>query len=90
MAMMIELGLNKGAMSKNLKLGLGRLGYFGKVGSVPEVMATTDGSAPTLPTTRTLEERRTFLGCFFLTSMSVEAFHHFRLCTMDLCLMSST
>ncbi|KAJ9615255.1 hypothetical protein H2200_001329 [Cladophialophora chaetospira] len=73
MSVMTELRLNKSADSKNFKLGLGLLGYFGKAGSVPSVMATIEGrDAPREPTTRTSEERRTFLGCFFLTSIVVD------------------
>jgi hypothetical protein len=69
MAMMIELGLNKGVFPKNLKPGLGRLGYFGEAGSVPVTKPTMNKAALSSTATRTLEERRVFLGCFFLTSM---------------------
>ena len=64
MAMVVELGLNK-ASPKAPKPGFGRLGYFGNAGSVPDRAFT---AASRQSTTKTLEERRTFLGCFFLTS----------------------
>ncbi|OQV08214.1 Fungal specific transcription factor domain-containing protein [Cladophialophora immunda] len=71
MAMMIELGLNKEVYSKNLRPGLfARSGYFGETGSVPLATAMMNRVTPLRSSTaRTLEERRTFLGCFFLTSI---------------------
>jgi len=63
MAVMTELALNKEISPNGLIPGFGRFGYFGKAGSVP------NRNAPNPSTTRTLEERRTFLGCFFLTSV---------------------
>lgn len=69
MAIVIELGLNKEAFPKNIRLSFGPSGYFSKAESVPLAMPATDRAAISSSTIRTLEERRTFLGCFFLTSM---------------------
>lgn len=63
MAVLTELGLNKEASMDAHVSGLGRFGYFGSAGSVLN-MGAPDGIA-----IRTLEERRAFLGCFFLTSV---------------------
>jgi hypothetical protein len=63
MAVVTELGLNKEPSVNPPVSGLGRFGYFGKSGSVL-VMGTPEGCAR-----RTLEERRAFLGCFFITSV---------------------
>ena len=63
MAGLTELGLNKEASTNPHISGFGRFGYFGKAGSVLN-MGAPEGLAK-----RTLEERRTFLGCFFLTSV---------------------
>jgi hypothetical protein len=63
MALLSELGLNKEAALGKHVTGFGRFGYFGKSGTV------LDMSAPGGLTKRTLEERRAFLGCFFLTSV---------------------
>ncbi|KAJ9495456.1 hypothetical protein H2202_008996 [Exophiala xenobiotica] len=56
MAMATDLGLNRGV-----------------VPPIPAALAMRNPkiAVPTLSATRTLEERRTFLGCFFLTSMYV-------------------
>lgn len=63
MAISTELGLNKEASTNAPIPGFGRFGYFGRAGSV------LDMTAPPGVTTRTLDERRAFLGCFFLTSV---------------------
>ena len=63
MAVSTELGLNKEASTNALVPGFGRFGYFGKAGSVLNM------TVPKGVSIRTLEERRAFLGCFFLTSV---------------------
>ena len=63
MSLLTELGLNKEASADPYVPGFGAFGYFGRAGSVLNM------GAPKGFATRTLEERRAFLGCFFLTSV---------------------
>jgi hypothetical protein len=63
MALLTELGLNKEASTNSLVQGFGGHGFFGRAGCVLNL------GAPDSAILRTLEERRAFLGCFFLTSV---------------------
>ena len=69
MAMMTDLGLNKKILAKNLTSTFDNSGCSGRAGSAPSAMPATNRAVPNSSIIRTLEERRTFLGCFFLTSM---------------------
>lgn len=66
MSMVIELGLNKEITTKS---GFGKFGYFGKAGRIPITTPSQEEAPLRSSSAKTLEEYRTFLGCFFLTSM---------------------
>ncbi|EXJ68069.1 uncharacterized protein A1O5_08684 [Cladophialophora psammophila CBS 110553] len=68
MALLSDLRLNNGAVVQTLKPSFGRLEPFGNDGSDASAMRPTSRAAQSSSITRTLEERRTFLGCFFLIS----------------------
>jgi hypothetical protein len=68
MALLSDLRLNNGAVVQTLKPAFGRLEPFGNDGSDASAMRPTSRAAQNSSITRTLEERRTFLGCFFLIS----------------------
>ena len=72
MSMMLDLGLDKVEPSQPLKPSFGGSGYFGARGVVrADVLPTRTKTATSTTRARTLEERRTYLGCFFMTSMYV-------------------
>jgi hypothetical protein len=68
MALMTDLGLNNSGTPKNLRPTYSSGGYFSNRGPVPVAAFSTDKTT-VVPTTKTLEGRRAFLGCFFLSSV---------------------
>ncbi|KIW95391.1 uncharacterized protein Z519_03975 [Cladophialophora bantiana CBS 173.52] len=68
MALLSDLRLNNGAVVQTLKPSFGCLEPFDNDGSDVSAMRPTSRAAQSSSITRTLEERRTFLGCFFLIS----------------------
>ncbi|KEF56995.1 uncharacterized protein A1O9_07185 [Exophiala aquamarina CBS 119918] len=68
MALMTDLGLDNCGAYKNCRPTYANGGYFGKHGPVPVPAFARDRSA-VIPITKTLEGCRTFLGCFFLSSV---------------------
>lgn len=68
MALMTDLGLNNSGARKNSRPAYSASGYFSNRGPVP-VAASATHRATTTEVTRSLEGRRAFLGCFFLTSV---------------------
>jgi hypothetical protein len=68
LALMIDIGLNNSGTRKSLRPTYGSGGYFSNRGPVPVTSFATD-KAGSSTVTETLEGRRTFLGCFVLTSV---------------------
>jgi len=71
MALMTDLGLGSCGAYKNCRPTYANGAYFSNRGPVPVAAFATD--KPTaIPISRTLEGCRTFLGCFYLSSMYEE------------------
>lgn len=68
MALMTDLALNNSGTPKTLRPTYGSGSYFSNRGPVPVAAFGSDMTA-VIPITKTLEGRRTFLGCFFLSSV---------------------
>lgn len=68
MSLMTDLGLNNPGIPRTLRPTYSNGGYFSNRGPVPVAEFATDETA-VVPIAKTLEGRRAFLGCFFLSSV---------------------